>query len=70
MLGRRAAVSASVLVFAAGGAGVAYGATHGSSKPGTKPHVRNVQLSTPTQVRHHGSCPHMGEMSSQPPGGV
>ncbi|MGH3003161.1 MAG: hypothetical protein ACRDM1_10970 [Gaiellaceae bacterium] len=60
MLGRRAAVSASILVVAAGGAGVALGATHGSSKSqgpqaGTAP-KRTVPAQRP---RVHRMCPTM-----------
>jgi hypothetical protein len=65
MLGRRAAIAASVAVLAAVGGGVAFGASqHGSSS--TKPHVTPKAKQAPqrTVVPRGMRCHHDGAMMS------
>ena len=67
MLGRRAAVVASVTLAAVTGGGVALAANHGSShssKPAT--HATSMQYSAKSMQRSHGTgnCPNMGGSSS------
>jgi len=68
MLGRRAAVIATIFCLAAFGGGAAVAATHGSSSSSkshaTKPQVTQKQRSTRSGTMQGHHCPNMGSSSA------